>query len=508
MTPIANHRTARGAVRAQPSVVIVGAGFGGIAMALELLRAGFEKFTILERAAELGGVWRENTYPGAACDVPAPCYSFSFAPEPYWTDRFAGGAEIHGYMRGLVAKYGLDRHIRLNTEVSVARFAEQEACWWLETADGARLRADVLVAATGQLSRPAWPNIPGVGDFAGPAFHSAQWDHECQLAGQRVAVIGTGASAIQFVPRIQPHVAHLTLYQRSAPYVLPKSELRYSAWQQKLYARLPVTQLAERLYFWAFLELGASAVAGNKMVAALLKRRALRHLAREVADPLLRAKLAPDYVFGCKRVLFANDYYPALRQPNVAVRTEPIAEITPGGVRTADGVEHPADVLIYGTGFASHEFLAPMEVYGCGGRSLREVWAGGARAYLGMAVPEFPNLFLMYGPNTNLGSGSILYMLERQARYIRQLVHRLAARPRSYVEVSPEVAERFDREMQRRLTDTVWASCASWYREENGRVSANWPGLVSEYNRRTKVPDFTAYRTVPATSDTLGDRVL
>jgi cation diffusion facilitator CzcD-associated flavoprotein CzcO len=480
-----------------PSVLIIGTGFAGIGMAIELQRAGLGDVTLLEKAADLGGVWRENTYPGAGCDIPSPYYSFSFAPNPLWPMRFSLREDIHTYLGAVTDRYRLRERIHFNTEVTGAAWDEGRGVWRVETASGRTYEANVLIPAVGQLSRPAWPEIPGRDTFTGHAFHSAEWDHSGDLAGRRVAVIGTGASAIQFVPRIQPEVARLTLFQRSAPYVVPKADTAYRPWQHALYRRVPSTQLLERAFFWALCEFATLGLKSDNAITRSvdLLARAMRR--RQLKNPVLRAKLTPDYPAGCKRVLFASDYYPALAQPNVSVETNPIKEITPTGVRTADGAHHEADVIIYATGFRTTEFLGPMKVLGLAGRDLRDAWSGGARAYYGITVPGFPNMFLMYGPNTNLGCGSIIYMLERQARYIRQAVRYLAATGSSSVDIRPEVADRFDEEVQRRLGHSVWSLCRSWYREPTGRISTNWPGLVSEYHRRTRTLDPSDYRVTP-----------
>jgi cation diffusion facilitator CzcD-associated flavoprotein CzcO len=479
---------------AQPSVVIVGTGFGGLGMAIELKRAGFENLVLLEKGDDLGGVWRENTYPGAGCDIPSPYYSFSYEPNPDWPMRFSLRADIHAYLRRTADKYGITPHIRFNSEVTSAAFDEDRRLWRVETSGGTVHEAAVLIPAVGQLSRPAWPNIPGRESFAGNAFHSALWDHDVDLSGKRVAVIGTGASAIQFVPRIQPEVARLTLFQRSAPYVVPKADVVYRRWQRSLYRRLPRTQLAERAFFWGLCEFATVGLKNDNAITKIvtLLSKALR--AKQIKDPVLRAKLTPDYPAGCKRVLFASDYYPALAAPNVDVQTGAITGITPTGVSTADGATHEVDVIVYATGFTSTEFLGPMKVHGLAGRDLRETWSAGASAYYGMAVHGFPNMFLMYGPNTNLGCGSIIYMLERQARYIRQAVEHLARSGSSYLDVRQAAADRFDDEMRRRLSRSVWSMCGSWYREPSGRISTNWPGLVSEYHRRTRTLDLSDYR--------------
>ncbi|SDY85825.1 Predicted flavoprotein CzcO associated with the cation diffusion facilitator CzcD [Amycolatopsis xylanica] len=481
---------------ASPSILIVGSGFGGIGTAIELQRAGFTDFTILEKAAEVGGVWRENTYPGAGCDIPSPLYSFSYEPNPDWPKRYSLQPDIHAYLKRVVEKYGLAKHIRFGTEVTSATFDEDTRRWRIETSTGETHEANVFVPAVGQLSRPVWPDIPGRESFKGTSFHSALWDHDCDLTGKKVAVIGTGASAIQFVPEIQPLAHTLTLFQRTAPYIMNKTDTRYRRWQQRLFRALPATQLIGRLRIWLLAEYATYAMTKNPLLAKGFELRTEQLRRRHIKDPVLRAKLKPHYDMGCKRILFTNDYLPAIARPNVHVETAKITEITERGIRTEDGVEHEADVIIYGTGFAATDFLGKLKVHGLGGRSLSDSWAGGARAYLGMTVPGFPNLFCVYGPNTNLGAGSIIYMIERQARYIRQAVEHLARPDVSYVDVKADVEERYDTEVQQRLARSVWTKCASWYRQDDGRVTTNWPGLVSEYDRRTRKLDLREYHTV------------
>ncbi len=481
-----------------PSVLIVGTGFGGVGTAIELKRAGFDDFTLLESAAEPGGVWRENTYPGAGCDIPSPLYSFSYEPNPDWPKRFSLQPDIHEYLKRVVRRYGLEPHIRYDTRVISATFDEDLGLWRVETAGGETYEANVFVPAVGQLSRPVWPDIPGRDTFDGPSFHSARWDHDCDLAGKRVAVIGTGASAIQFVPEIQREAGELTVFQRTAPYIMNKQDTRYRRWQRRLFRRLPATQLLGRLRIFLLAEYATYAMTKHPLLAKVFELRTEQLRRRHIKDPTLRAKLKPHYPMGCKRILFTNDYLPALAQPNVTVETGRIQEITPSGVRTEDGVEHEADVLVYGTGFAATDFLGELKVQGLEGRSLSDAWSGGARAYLGMSVPGFPNLFCVYGPNTNLGAGSIIYMIERQARYIRQAVEHLASPGVSYMDVLPDVEQRYDEEIQRRLGHSVWTSCMSWYRQDNGRVTTNWPGLVTEYDRRTRRIDLGDYRTAGA----------
>jgi cation diffusion facilitator CzcD-associated flavoprotein CzcO len=484
--------------RHQPTIAIIGAGFGGVGMAITLLRAGFHDITIFERADGLGGVWRDNTYPGAACDVPSPLYSYSFAPNTTWPRRYSRQRDILAYLLRTARGYRIEEHVRFNTEVAAAEFDERTLRWRITTADGSVSEADVLVPAMGQLSRPAIPNLPGADTFTGAAFHSARWAHDLDLTGARVAVIGTGASAIQFVPEIAPLVGSLTVFQRSAPYVVPKPDRGYRPWHHRMFSRLPGTRLAGRFGTWGTGELLTLALTRWPPLAKLVTLLFRVHLRHQVPDRRLRAALRPDYRIGCKRLLFSNDWFPALRRPNVEVVTEPVTALTPTGVRSGDGVEHPVDVVIYGTGFLATEFLAPVRITGVGGRELSAEWSDGAHAYLGMAVPGFPNMFIVYGPNTNLGGNSIIYMMERQYRYVRQVVRRLAERG-GCVQVRRPVADAFDREVQTRLSCGVWSACSSWYHDGSGRIPTNWPGLVWEYGRRTRRVDFTEYQDVAAT---------
>lgn len=487
----------------QPSITIIGAGFGGITLALYLRRAGLTDFTILEKGDDVGGVWRVNTYPGAACDVPSPLYSISTDPNPAWPRRFSEQPDIFAYLRGVADEHDLRRHIRFGTEVVAADFDERTNRWTVRTGAGETVESDVLVTAVGQLSLPSIPDIPGREEFAGASFHSAEWDHDVALDGRRVAVIGTGASAIQFVPAIASRVGHLTLFQRSAPWILPKPDTEYRSWHHRLFRAVPAVQRAERLVTWGIFEALTVALLDTKARGGLAGRLARRHLEKQVSDPALRSALTPDYEPGCKRVLLSDDYYPAVTRPNVDLVVDDIERIEPGGIRTSDGVLHPADVIVYGTGFAATDFLAPMKIAGRGGRALDEAWSGGAQAYLGITTAGFPNLFMLYGPNTNLGSGSIVYMLESQARHIVGLVRWLVEQPGLAVEVDGGVERRFNEQIQRRLSDSVWSLCASWYRTASGKITTNWPGSVTSYRRRTRRPDRRDYRlsgprTVPA----------
>lgn len=480
-----------------PRVVVIGAGFGGLAAAYELSKDGLADVTVLEKADDIGGVWRENTYPGAACDVPSNLYSYSFARKTDWGRRYAEQPDILGYIHDTAHRFGLRGLVRTGVEVTSASYDESTATWRVATSTGEVFEADVLVPAVGQLSRPALPDIPGLDTFVGPSFHSAQWRHDVDLTGKRVAVLGTGASAIQFVPRIRQNAAQVTVFQRSAPYVVPKLDRAYTDSHHAAFAKVPGFAAAMRTTIWETTELLGFALTKAAPLARVLKTLAMSNLKRHIKDPVLRAKLTPDYPIGCKRVLFSSEWYPALACDNVDVETDAITEVTPTGVRTADGRLHEVDVIIYGTGFKATEFLAPMTITGRDGRDLHSEWAEGARAHLGMAVPGFPNMFLIYGPNTNLGSSSIILMMEQQSRYIRQIVQELArgGKARAF-EVRRDVAQAYDSGVQSRLERGVWTTCDSWYRAESGRVTTNWPGLVHEYQRRTRFAALGDYHEV------------
>jgi cation diffusion facilitator CzcD-associated flavoprotein CzcO len=472
--------------RPAPAVAIVGAGFGGIGLAIRLRRAGIGSFTIFERAASIGGTWRENTYPGAACDIPSHLYSFSFEQNPTWNRAYAGQAEILRYLQSCVDKYGLREHIRFGTGVSSARFDERRNLWVLDLSDGGTFEATVLVTACGLLNRPQLPNVPGREAFGGPAFHSARWRHDVDLTAKRVGVIGTGASAVQIVPEIAPRAASLVLFQRSAPYVIPKADRDYRAFEKTLFRRLPFVQHINRALTYAAHEVRFVAFGYSRAAMKPSRRIFERLLERQVADPELRRKLTPDYEMGCKRIMISNDYYRALARENVEVVTDPVERITPAGVVTRDGRERPFDALVYATGFAATEFLVPMRVTGRNGAALDDAWRGGAEAYLGIAVSGFPNFFMLYGPNTNLGHNSIIFMLEAQIAYVMDAIETLARGKRVRLDVRPEVQAAFNRRLQKRLTTSVWAAgCTSWYVDAAGKNTVNWPGFTFDYRLRT-----------------------
>jgi cation diffusion facilitator CzcD-associated flavoprotein CzcO len=477
-------------------VAIVGAGFSGIAMAIALRREGIEDFTLFERAPDLGGVWHHNTYPGAACDVPSYLYSYSYEQRRDWSQPCSPQAEILDYLRETARKHGVIDRVRTGTEVERAEFDERAARWTLHTNVGERHEADALVLACGQLSRPRWPSIPGMAEFGGHSFHSAEWDHGYDLAGKRVAVVGTGASAVQFVPPVAEEAAHVDVYQRSAPWVLPRDNSEYPPALRRLIERVPGLQALRRYGIWAFMELFVAGLTKVPPLGWLLRMWSTAFMRSQLKDPDVRRRAWPDYPFGCKRILFSSDYLPALQRPDVELVTDAIARITPSGVVTADGRERPADCLVYGTGFRSGDFVMPMRVAGLGGRTLDEAWAAGAEAHLGIAVSGFPGMFVLYGPNTNLGVGSIIVMIEAQVRYAIDAI-RHSRRSGAALHVRPEVQAGSSRRVQERLRGSVWASCRNWYRDAGtGRVVNNWPGFMVEYVRATRAVRPEEYREV------------
>jgi cation diffusion facilitator CzcD-associated flavoprotein CzcO len=477
-------------------VAILGAGFAGLCMAIKLDRAGVGSFTVFEKSDGPGGTWRDNAYPGAGCDVPSHLYSYSFWPSAAWSRHYAGQEEILSYLERCVDHFRLRERIRFGTEVVAARFDEQASEWRLELRSGETFTADVLVTGVGQLNRPSIPSIPGLERFEGGAFHSARWDHGRDLRGTSVAVIGTGASAIQFVPRIAPDVARLDVYQRSPAWIVPRNDAEYSPGWRSAFERFPAVRRAHRaaIYWMAEARLLAMLGTGKRLLSPIAERIARGHLESQVPAGPLRTKLLPDYPFGCKRVLISDDYFPALQRPNVELVTTPIERIVGDGVVTTDGVLRRADTLIFGTGFAPLEAFGPPAVVGRGGVELTDAWRDGAEAYWGMTVAGFPNFFMLYGPNTNLGHNSIVFMLECQVGYVVRCLEELVARRRSWMEVRRDVMDAYNGDLQARMHRTVWeAGCSSWYKTEAGKVTNNWPRFTFQYRRETRQPRFDAF---------------
>lgn len=487
---------------AGPEVVIVGAGFGGIAAAIELRRHGIERLTILEKAPDLGGTWFYNTYPGCACDVPSHLYSFSYAQRRNWSRLCSTQPEIHAYLRDVARAHGVEGLVRTGVEVTACTWNAERRRWSVQTAAGDGYEADVLIIATGQLDRPAVPRLEGAEEYAGHSFHSAAWDHSYPLAGKRVGVVGTGASAVQFVPEIAPAVRELTVFQRTGNWFLPRHNRRYNPLVKSAIERVPGLQALRRMFVYEYAESLTLAIRHPQTFGRVGAARSAAFMRSQLPDPATRAKAWPDYTFGCKRILFSSHYLPALERANVELVTDPIERMTPAGIRTGDGREHELDCVIWATGFKTTEFMFPMQVSGNEGVDLHEYWSGGAHAHLGMCVPGFPNMFLMYGPNTNTSGGSIIVYLEAQARYIRQALAELRSRRAGALEVRTEVEAASDRGLQARFAGTAWTRCESWYRDERGRIVTNWPGYMREYLERTAELDAGEYRFTP-----LGDRV-
>jgi cation diffusion facilitator CzcD-associated flavoprotein CzcO len=472
----------------RPEIAILGAGFAGIGTAIQLLRAGIDSFAIFERAGEIGGTWRDNTYPGAACDVPSHVYSLSFEPNPGWSRAFAESWEIQDYLLRVVEKWGLRRHLRLGTEIVAARFDEAAGSWTLTTDRDESVTARVVVAALGGLVDPAWPDLEGIESFGGERFHTARWNHACDLAGREVAVIGTGASAVQVVPSIAPRVAKLRVFQRTPAWVMPKRDRGYSEATRRFLARHPLALRASRFVQYALSELfGPMVFLDAPRLSALAERASLRHLRAQVSDPALRAKLTPDFQFGCKRILISDDYWASFERPNVELVTAPIEEIRRDGIATRDGALHPADAIVFATGFAVGLAKAPFPVVGRGGRSLDQAWSGGAVAYKGMNVAGFPNWFVLMGPNTGPGHTSVLVYTEAQIRYALQAIRRIRSERLRFVDVRQDVQDRYNAGLQRRMKHMVWGSgCHSWYLSADGSNHALYPGFASEYVLRAR----------------------
>ncbi len=465
-------------------VAIVGSGFGGVAAAIRLRQAGVHDFVILERAGDLGGVWRENSYPGCACDVESHLYELSFAPNPDWTRWYPPRDEIWAYIRRLAQDHELTPFIRYNEEVTRAAWDEASARWEI-TSTGGRWSAQVLVAAPGALATPRLPDLPGLDRFGGPVFHSARWDHDVDLRGKRVAVLGTGASAVQFVPAIQPEVARLILFQRTPGWVIPRRDRPVSPRLRALFRRRPAVQRALRRLLYVRHEALGVAFRHPRLMR-VMDPIARRHLRRSVPDPALRARLTPDYTLGCKRVLVSDDWYPALQQPNVELVTGGAVAAGPGTVTGADGVARPADVIVCGTGFQVTEFVFARCVRGRDGHLLSDTWGPSPQAHLGTTVTGFPNLFLLSGPNTGLGHSSVLLMFEPQVEHLLNALRYMDAHGLAAVEPRPEAQRAFVEAVDRRMRNTVWlrGGCRSWYLDSTGRNSTLWPGTPAAFRRR------------------------
>ncbi|WLW54389.1 flavin-containing monooxygenase [Streptomyces sp. YU58] len=481
-------------------VAVIGSGFGGLGAAVRLRREGVTDFVVLERASSVGGTWRDNSYPGCACDVPSHLYSFSFAPNPEWPRAFSGQRHIRAYLEHVADVFHLRRHIRFDSEVKLMTWDAEQLRWEIETSAG-RLTADLVVSATGPLSDPRIPDIPGLDSFPGTVFHSARWDHDHDLTGERVAMVGTGASAIQIVPAIQPRAGRLTLFQRTPPWVLPRVDRAISGAERALHRALPFTARLRRGLLWGIRELQVQAFTKHPDELTLVEQLAKRNMGRAIKDPALRARLTPDYRIGCKRILLSSDYYPALAKPNVDVVASGLAEVRGSTLVAADGTETEADTIVFGTGFHVTDMPIADRVVGADGRTLAEAWKGGMEALRGASAAGFPNWMTMIGPNTGLGNSSMILMIESQLNYLADFVRQLdVLGGRAALDARPEAVRDWNHRVQERMKRTVWntGGCTSWYLDANGRNSTIWPGTTSEFRRATRRVDLAEYEVLRA----------
>ncbi|MFI0812804.1 flavin-containing monooxygenase [Streptomyces echinatus] len=479
-------------------VAVIGSGFGGLGAAVRLRREGITDFVVLERADSVGGTWRDNSYPGCACDVPSHLYSFSFAPNPDWPRTFSGQRHIRAYLEHVTDLFGLRPHIRLDSEVKLMTWDNDNLRWNIETTRGS-LSADVVVSATGPLSDPKIPEIPGLDTFPGKVFHSARWDHDYDLRGKRVAMVGTGASAIQIVPAIQPQVGRLTLFQRTPPWVMPRVDRAISGAERWLHRRLPVTAQARRGLLWGIRELQVQAFTKRPDELGLVEQLAKRNMARAVKDPALRAKLTPDYRIGCKRILLSSSYYPALARPNVDVVASGLGEIRGSTVVAADGTEAEVDAIIFGTGFHVTDMPIAERVVGAEGITLADSWKNGMQALRGAAAAGFPNWMTIIGPNTGLGNSSMILMIESQLNYMADYLRQLdVLGGRTALDARPAAVESWNHNVQERMKRTVWntGGCTSWYLDASGRNTTIWPGTTTEFRTATRRVDLAEYEVI------------
>ena len=465
-------------------VAIIGSGFGGLGAAIRLKQDGVEDFVVLERAGDVGGTWRDNTYPGCACDVESHLYSYSFALEPSWSHRFSRQPEIWRYLQRCAREFGVLPHIRFHHDVRAAAWDGESRLWRIDARAGS-ITANVLVLALGPFSQPVTPDLPGLDRFEGRAFHSAHWDHTFDLRGKRVAVIGTGASAVQFIPEIQKQVAELYVFQRTAAWVLPRPDAPIPQWRQRLYARAPLLQRAVRLFIYLYREAWVL-LFRHPRVMRQMQRIVLGHLERSIADPALRAKLTPGYTMGCKRIVISSDFYPAVAQPNVELVTGSIREVRAHSIVSADGIERQVDGIIFGTGFQPTDPPLAAHIRGRDGRTLKEVWAGSPRALAGTSIAGFPNLFVLLGPNTGLGHNSVVYMTEVQLDHLVGAIRYIRRHGVDAIEPRDEAQAAWVEAVDRRMRGTVWMTggCGSWYLDRTGRNAALWPDSSWRYYRR------------------------
>jgi cation diffusion facilitator CzcD-associated flavoprotein CzcO len=475
-------------------VVIVGAGFSGLAMAVRLKQEGIEDYVVLERAADVGGVWQHNTYPGCRCDVPSHLYSLSFAPNPDWSETYSPQAEIRDYLRRLADDFEIRRHLRTGVEVQAAHWHDADTAWKIETSAGP-FAAAVLLIGMGPLTEPKLPDVPGLERFTGKTMHSARWDHEYDLTDKRVASIGTGASAIQYVPEIAGRVQQLHIFQRTPPWVMPHGVRAITDRERRLYRRLPVAQKLVRGAVYAGRELLVLGFAKQPRLMGLLEKLSRAHVHKQIEDPELLAKVTPNYTLGCKRILPSNRWYPALTRPNVELVAHGLAEVREHSVLDTAGVEREVDAIVFGTGFHVTDLPAAERIHGRDGELLSRVWQGSPRAYLGTSVPGFPNLFLMLGPNTGLGHSSMVYMIESQVEHITRAIQAMNGQAADRIEVRQHAYEAYNRLVDTQMRGTVWdtGGCVSFYLDATGRNATLWPDWTWRFRRLCEHFDPAAY---------------
>ncbi|MEU4121984.1 flavin-containing monooxygenase [Streptomyces virginiae] len=495
-----------GRAREHVRVAVIGSGFSGLGAAVRLRREGITEFVVLERAGSVGGTWRDNSYPGCACDVPSHLYSFSFAPNPDWPRSFSGQPHIRAYLEHVADTFGLRPHIRLDSEVRMMRWDESELRWEIETAQG-EFTADVVVSATGPLSEPKLPEIPGLAGFPGKVFHSARWDHDYDLRGKRVAVIGTGASAIQIVPAIAPDVQRLTLFQRTPAWVMPRTDRAITAVERWMHRQLPFTQAARRGLTWAIRDLQVGAFTKRPNQLGFVEALAKANMARSIKDPAMRARLTPSYRIGCKRILLSSTFYPALARPNVDLVASGLKEVRGSVLVAADGTEAEVDAIVFSTGFHVTDLPIAERVVGADGRSLADTWKDGMASLRGATAAGFPNWMTIIGPNTGLGNTSMILMIESQLNYMADYLRQLTVlggngaagkAGRVALAARPSAVNAWNRKVQARMERTVWSTggCTSWYLDENGRNTTVWPGTTGEFRRETRTVDLAEYEVV------------
>lgn len=474
-------------IKTDTYIAIIGTGFAGVGMAIRLKQKGYSNFVILERSAEPGGTWRDNTYPGAACDISSHLYSFSFEMNPNWSRMFSHQQEIWDYTRHCIEKYGLTKHIRYNTEVAGGSFDEATGIWTLDIKNGTPVKANIVVNGLGPLNRPQFPVIEGLDSFTGKAFHSSEWDHSFDYKGKRVAVVGTGASAVQIVPELAKEVDQLFLYQRSAPWIIPKADRPMKPWEQKMFKLLPFTQRLLRWKWYWQNELIGTLLFVRPRVNGYVMNMVKKYIAQKIKDPVLRQKVTPDYTMGCKRITPSNNYFPTLLRDNVHVITSGLKAVEGSTIITADGARTPVDAIVFATGFQAADTPVGFTIKGIGGKDLATEWKDGPEAYLGTTVTGFPNFYFLIGPNTGLGHNSMIFIIESQVNFILDSIKKLERKKARYMHVKPEVQKVYNDTIQQKLKRTVWnTGCKSWYIASNGRNTTVWPGLTYTFWLKTR----------------------